>query len=368
MYCILRKLPENSLSELFCNWLLVVEISALDCALCCNKYSIREDIWRIISESSRLFPLINSYGSYSLTYWSWLVQRNLCVKMLYFCDSDDLETVVSNVNPSIINKMKEQLSSFNENDDKISSYLNTSFNILNHIQELYFAPEVNKSLSIRTIENYDKLSIIFTNLKILSFDDACDINDIGLSSMLETNYHCLVKLVLRRCHAITGTNILPSLFSNIKELEIYYCTCLEENGWNIISSGFNNISNLKLHLNKISIGKSLLNLTQLTSLDVVLQKNTNNLSAFLPVTLQYLTILAHDLDDAHFKQLLSNNLHNLIYLDIKSDFRYDGGYQELLKSAPLLPQSLTYLNLSSLHIKLSMFAVVQLFSSNMTNL
>jgi hypothetical protein len=52
-----------------------------------------------------------------------------------------------------------------------------------------------------------KLSLICTNLKELTFQ-GCNIDDNGLSFILNANNHCLKKLILMGCDNIEGIKLL----------------------------------------------------------------------------------------------------------------------------------------------------------------
>jgi hypothetical protein len=77
----MSNLPEHILCQLFCDWLLISDISKMDVALCCHGFT-REYLIKFISESSMLSPIKSCEIYFTLHYWLWLVKRKLFIKQL----------------------------------------------------------------------------------------------------------------------------------------------------------------------------------------------------------------------------------------------------------------------------------------------
>eukprot|EP01038_Epipyxis_sp_PR26KG_P005661 gene5661-7817_t len=334
VFNILFKLPESTLLELFGKWLSVIDISALDCAMCSNTAHnnfAREYLGRIISQSSELIPFQDSSRvSFSVSYWTWLVKRNIFVKMLNFCDTKNVGTVLRNFTPIIIKELKERILNSNSNSEiNLPSDLNIiSFKILNRVEEIRFVCTTTFN-SKKSLKVYKRLSIIFTNLKILTLEGG-NIGDAELSSILETNSHCLRKLVLSACSEITGIDISPLLFSNIKELEIDRCLHLNEDGWNNIIMGLKNLTYLDFSSRNhyFPVGISMLritvsNLINLKTLYIGLKFGEfDDFSGIgFPQTINnFHVIFYNNITEIQLNALLSNNLPNTLeYLELSSD-------------------------------------------------
>eukprot|EP01038_Epipyxis_sp_PR26KG_P014426 gene14426-19359_t len=366
MEYILCKLPEYILCELFCKWLYVTDISALDCALCCRNNFAREHIWRIISESSNHIPLNSScIRNISVSYWFWILSREVFVNIVHFNDANMVITLID-FDPSVVKKITERLPISKDEKD-----MKKSFKVLNRVEEVY----LGTTYSDLRLKIYNNLAIVFTNLKRLKFE-RCNITDVELSSILETNRNSLTKLALIKCGDITGINLLPSLFTNIKELEIVYCG-LTDNGWNTVVSGLNNMTRLKLHRsNDMDKGKYLSNLSHLTSLDFTVDDTRGSVDYFselIPQTLHNLTLMITctetQFKQTHLKQLFAKSFNSLKHLVIKSMFTKTIFPSSLFGSAPVLfTPNLTAFDLSGFKIRLTMPAILQLFSANLSML
>eukprot|EP01038_Epipyxis_sp_PR26KG_P013329 gene13329-17866_t len=349
MNCFLYILPTDILCHLFSEWLLIVDVSTLDCALCCHRNFVRQNLLSIISENSINFPFSALVVSFNLSYWSWLVKRNFSVKTLNFKrELLDLSVVLNNFNMSEIktipmnqqNKISKVSTSKN---DKQSDFC-IIFNILDRVEFIrFYSPSILQSLLEH--ETCKKLSLVCTNLKKISIT-GFDVTDESLSLILESNSHCLSKLELQ-CNSITGMNILPSFLTNLKELKILYCASLQEEGWNKILVGLKNLTSLAFHSSSINmLRNALFHLVHLRFLECSLDFQAfDDFSGLIShQNLDHLILVFRDnsLNELQFQSAFSDNLLKLEHLALSSMTKRGDKFD----IAPLLPQSLVVLNLS----------------------
>eukprot|EP01038_Epipyxis_sp_PR26KG_P013593 gene13593-18243_t len=367
---VLCKLPDHILYQLFGEWLSIIDVSGLDCALCCNNHSVREQFLRIISETSMHYPLNSSSIPLSPSYWSWLVKRNFSVKELEFRELYNLTVVFGKklINPSEINQIvvlekERDYSTTTSNNNNQLSDLCLSYTVLNRVEDISITTDHHYSFSIDEI--YKTLSLVCTNLKSLSMT-RLNIDDDCLSCILESNKHCLSKLALSNCNRIRGINILPSLLENINELKIHKCGKLKEQGWNIILSGLKNLKALNFYSSFSGVSglrNTISYLKNLKTLEFSLEFNVfEDFSGMIfPQTLNYLSVeFGNTINEIQFKALFINNLPNTLkYLELGgiSEYISEDGFDY---APPSLPKGLTSLNLSKF-LSFSNMAILQLF-------
>eukprot|EP01038_Epipyxis_sp_PR26KG_P015459 gene15459-20857_t len=364
---ILRKLPEHILGQLFCEWLLITDISVLDCALCCHNINQRHLLLRIISESSARYPLYSHRFIISPSYWSWLVNRRFCVKQLYF-GNDQLFSF--DLFWNYFNQSENDNGWISSNLNKQQLDLNMNYKLLNFIENITFDSVYNNRFL--ELSNWKMFFRLCTNLRSLSLE-RLKINDDSLSSILETSSHYLTQLILIKCDDIIGTNeVLSSSLTNIKELKIVDCVNLKADGWNIMLMGLTNLISLTIHYLSVTMLRSMSNLFLLRSLtfQLINDFNVNNsLSGIIfPEYLSHLSVSFTrytQLNELDLQNFFANELRNVTYLELIRD-----GYIQNFNSAPSLPEKLTTLDISKFSINFSMAEVVAnlIFPSSLTEL
>eukprot|EP01038_Epipyxis_sp_PR26KG_P012921 gene12921-17318_t len=368
----LFKLPEHIMCQLLFEWLLITDISLMDVALCCHG-NTRAFLLRIISDFSRLHPLNSCCVSFTVCDWSWLVQRRYFVKQLNVDTDEDSHNF-----SLLMDYCKPSMNNFINQNNPIIETNNTSYDVLNRVENITFCynfpwylDDMSKMMIEMKFRAYNNLSVFCTNLKSISFD-GFNIDDHNLSSLLESNSHCLTQLTLIRCFDITGMNVLPLLLTNIKELKIQYCASLNEEGWKLMSIGLKNLTRLTFHpLPLEMLRNTISSFVYLSYLEFEFDEGAFEEEDFsgiiFPENLDYLSVSFGEnyLKESQLKALFSNNLHNLKQLSMSGgQFQTVGNANNPLNtfnSAPSLPQTLTSLDLSNFSIKFSMAAILQLF-------
>eukprot|EP01038_Epipyxis_sp_PR26KG_P016029 gene16029-21755_t len=350
----LCKIPEYMLCELFCVWLLITDISVLDVTLCSHAHT-REYLLGIISKSSIHRPLNSCDVSFTSCYWSWLVQRRFFVKQLNVEYKELLNFcfVLDNCNPSTIKIINQNTirRTMTENNDM-------NFDILNRVENISFGskyPSNDNIIIEMELKACNNLYLICTNLKSVSFDEF-NICDNSLSSLLQSNSHYLTQITLIGCYDITGMNVLPSLLTNVIELNIYDCKSLNEDGWQLMSIGLKNLTRLTFYSFSVRMLRntisSFIHLSYLEfrfagghsewEEDDEEEEELDFSGIIFPENLAYLRVSFGDIsmNELHLKALFSNNLHNLKELAINGGRDLDN----IFNSVPALPQSLTSLD------------------------
>jgi hypothetical protein len=304
------KLPESIVYDLCYNWLSVMDVSALDRALC--SQTEREILFPIISNKSKQLkqPLLqcSSKITFCDSYWSWLVERNIFVETMRFNDAEMFDNLIT----------KERNSTEKE--------------ILNCVEELKICMTSPLFEFERLLQSYKRMSTFFSNLKILYLE--CYINDDGLSTILETNKNTLTKIGLANCPLITGENLSLSSISNLTDLSITECKIFLE--WNKIMELFElNKNFIKVELEphksflKIDMLQTIVtNCKKLDTLKVVLGdlliEELDDIKGILfPKTLKNLILYfknEHEIGELQLQAILSNNnLPNTMeYLELRS--------------------------------------------------
>eukprot|EP01038_Epipyxis_sp_PR26KG_P013022 gene13022-17454_t len=313
----------------------------------------------MISKFSMRCPLNASLVTFSLPYWSWLVERNFLVKSLIFRDKNDIDNLnalLRNLNQSKINRIATSHQESNSSTVIINNFgkqtfLQKSLKILNCVDAIYFYSSC-RSISLG-VEMCKSLSLVCTNLKSILIQ-GFNINDYILSSILFGS-NCLSNVTLQQCQNITGMNVLPSLLKNITELKILDCTSLRVDGWNMMLMGLTNLTSLTFHsiFSVSMLRNTLLNIVQLKYLSFsLISEEMDDLSGLIfPQNLKVLeaSYTSFEMQKIQVQTLFSNSLPDkLEYLSIKSKCQF-----QLFVSVPPLPQGLVSLDLSQCSIKFS---------------
>eukprot|EP01038_Epipyxis_sp_PR26KG_P009773 gene9773-13146_t len=259
MLCFLNRLPKIFLCQLYGDWLMIIDISMLDCAVCG-----RDELLKIISSLSMLSCIKSNISDFSLLCWSWLSSRNICVDCLIIGEQRNQITFQT---------MVEQLTKIDA--DETIEVSNTNINTINSLNILSRL----ESLSISYADNdlMMQLSSCCTNLK--SFKLHYGVDDIGLTSLLKANLHTLTELSFFNFYFVNASSPWPILLSKITKLEIcnedkmYF---IDEQLWYSISTCLGNLTTLILKSITIpSWRKSLTNLTNLNYLEILFVDKEN---------------------------------------------------------------------------------------------
>eukprot|EP01038_Epipyxis_sp_PR26KG_P005299 gene5299-7362_t len=333
MQYILNQLPEYILCQLFCDWLVITDISVLDCALLCRKdNNVQTHLLRLISESSILSPIHSQGICFSPSYWTWLSNRKICVKDLAF---DESSLVLFNVmlNQAVANNIILDYCTIEDNVSACWADIdNLKFNsinflkILNRIEFLSVrSNKMNPSGQQLKEETLISLSTYCTNLKAMNLNIS-SITAFGLSSIVKLNTHSLKELSLKDCSYLGGDvlSLLPTLLTNLQTLEIFDDKN-EEIWFNIIIS-LNHLRKLSLSAISMYVWRKIQsNLKGLKYLNISIKDNESNddLIGLFPQSLIELKLRwRFDItDDQHLQNLVSfDQLTNLEELTIFSIF------------------------------------------------
>eukprot|EP01038_Epipyxis_sp_PR26KG_P014060 gene14060-18862_t len=373
MECALCQLPEQTLCQLFCDWLTITDISSLDCALCCDNPD-RMYLLRIITESSILSPINSTDVDFSLHYWSWLLNRNIYVNALDFKNDEGLFMLEDLINRISDNEFDEN---YPENQNLNVTIMNGQFSIvdsiikLNHVKSLRLA---NSWVEINTF--LLKLSSYCTNLKTLSLNIYNTVSSSGLALMLKANSHSLANLTLVNISQEVETVLSqqPLLFSNITELELHKEIIFEDHLWCNMSACLNNLTSLSLSCASATTWrKSLLNFKMLVFLVIVFKEmeENDNLCGLFPHSLVELDLTwrfqSNNVQQLQnllsFHQLI--NLKKLTVNSLYNEYVVEGGDNHL---SLLIPPSLTTIDLKYVNLHFSNNNIIQMLSVKLLNL
>eukprot|EP01038_Epipyxis_sp_PR26KG_P013632 gene13632-18293_t len=378
---LLRRFSDSILYQLFCDWLTIIDISLLDQAFLCWYDSSRQQLIRIISDSSMLSPIYSEDSQFSAQFWSWLSNRKFFIKHLVLYSIED--------NIKIFDEMVHNLSSDCDTRDVqitkeklfTDELKNSAYNIvaLAKVKYLGFKNFSDKIYSINsTLINLSKHC---KNLTSLELGRCYDVNETGLLAILESNVEVLTELSLLEFTELEGIEINQELLLNIKTLE------LRLNDWNenMLKSMSVRLKSLRsLTVETVSLTtwrSSLPNLLQLEYLTISLQLDTenDNLQELFPQSLIELSF-TWDLEDFSNYDFFNNYtntinkkkrkqnlisfhlLENLQHLSIKNSCLNESSDGDNSDYTPTLPSGLITLDLSEYAVKLSSENLVQMLS------
>eukprot|EP01038_Epipyxis_sp_PR26KG_P012405 gene12405-16638_t len=288
------------------------------------------------------FHVVSLLPNFSLSYWTWLNNRNFCVDKLFFLGKDAGVQDIVNHLPNIddTNKKKSLSTEWTEIKNIKISYFN-SLKILNSV----------KSLEIKYSDDQlmMKLSMYCYNLKSLNlykYDTAGS----GLISLLRVNFHTLTELSLLKClHYAESVSSLVMFLSNIRKLVVLKSEGLLLDIWYPMSMSLSKLTNLTLDSISVAVWrKSVLNIINLKYLTItILEEENDDFKDLFPQSLVELNLSWYfHIIDMDLKNIMAfNQLTNLRVLTTStSGVFYD---TEILSTS--IPVTLTQLNISELY-------------------
>eukprot|EP01038_Epipyxis_sp_PR26KG_P015084 gene15084-20296_t len=347
--------PEFLFNQLM-EWLTLIDLSSLDCSLCCH--SMRDIVLNRISLSTVYSPLIHNFDKEGQlhSYWMWLQTRKIYFKEICIQSIKEASLFINlyascitkESQKKLANTMKEFTISLDDDIDinNNETYMLTLETLL--IGFKLFSNLETFSCDCRFVSDNILVSILSccTKLKSISLSNLSAVTDAGISAILKICQTTIESLYIIDCSGIDRMPILPILLPNLVELN-YEGNNLEN--FRFISLGINGLLSLSLSGMEMtstddSIQETLKNLRNLTSFSIEDTPTFSGISLahMLPASLTNIE-LRNCLNVSHkgLCNILSNNLSNLISLEL---FKLNptimmGG----ICSLPSLPSSLNSL-------------------------
>eukprot|EP01038_Epipyxis_sp_PR26KG_P016766 gene16766-22943_t len=363
MDCIfLFRLPEHVLCQMFCDWLTITDLSFLDRAFLCSSNFSRNNLLKIISESSMQSPIHSNNLLFSPCLLAWLNDRKFCVKHLEFFEREDISMLLASLRDiDLINDIKETKS-----EEKIAKlkFVDT-ISVFTQIESLKFRNciQIYIHKANDALINLTSFSKSLTSLEL----EECNVYDFGHSEVLITNREHLTKLSLRKCFYLAG-KFDPLLLSNIKVLDLdLNINPRTGEMWNRISYGLKSLKDLTLSATSVSSWrKSLSNLVNLEYLSVCFKMENidedDDFVDFFPSSLIGLDFDWHLSSLQKDKNLVS--LHDLTHLRQLTigKFNYISTRRTDDNFLPTVPPSLTAIDLSGLKYNISTTNLIQMLN------
>eukprot|EP01038_Epipyxis_sp_PR26KG_P010704 gene10704-14372_t len=355
-------LPEYLFHQLM-EWLTLDEFSLLDYSFCCHDK--RDLILNCISSSTIRSPLIHticrqSYLDKTVTtrgqlasYWSWLQTRKIYFKEIHLRSIKEASLFTE----FYINSLTKKSADILGKTMKVFSTHNLNRNNISNLESILMTN--NFFICLESFSCYNCLisdvilnSILSysTKLNTILISNLPHITDAGLSSSLAVCQSKIQELTIAHCPGITGTNISPSLLTNLT-LFHYYGDGLE--GLPSMSLGLTGLQKLLLCNMNIpySFREIFINMKSLTEIEVSHSSSFSgvNLQHAISASVKELTLKnCVNLTYGGLCDILTNNLTNLVVLELHN-LQLDVEDNGQVRHLPPLPSSLVCLTLNNMH-------------------
>eukprot|EP01038_Epipyxis_sp_PR26KG_P004957 gene4957-6930_t len=339
-------------------WINLPDLSSFDCALCSHKY--RKKILRIIRLSKNIVAIERSKViMFSVSYWAWITQRLIIVDAINFTGAADLSIFLNNYYQKLINQHKRfdkksknicnYIKSIKIGDPDTNSqrfagdeYLMKLGHLFPHLENLECLYQYCNDLALSCS------SLYITKLKSLLIHSPV-VTDIGISSILSANQSSLTQLSIYTGFNISGSDISPTLLTNLKELTLNRSRITGENFYrmSIALTGLIKLSLISVdNINDENLSRILLNVSNLKYLSIRFTTFTGHgMTGIIPQNLIELDLHGcYNIDSNGIIEIFSNNLTNLIILNMQW---IQGEVTE--QSLQNFPQNLLNLNLSRMN-------------------
>eukprot|EP01038_Epipyxis_sp_PR26KG_P005388 gene5388-7471_t len=370
-------LPEFVVNELI-TWIGIVELSLLDRSFCIHKNNFRVNVWNQISTSLILSPIacISLKGIHNnllMSYWSWIISRNICLKFIRFNSFVELDYFVTLFQSTLMNDDYQDI--FCQKLTTIEFFRNS----LNK-KNIKFIIFVFKKLinCNKLVINYSELSVDSMDVLLISLSESIkklttlliNCNKLGhfaLSSIISANHSTLVELSIINFIGSKIADTPMSLF-NLEQLNLELLSYLTDDGLRSFSLGLTKLNRLRLsNMSSISNNGMIMILPHLMSLsELVLDLCYFSCEGlFGLLSKKIIRIILSDcptITDKGLYDLLACPLPNLQDLHIFNNLSISG--RGLL---PVLPPSLLTLDIINLPALVNE-GLLQFQIHNLTNL